>query len=64
MSTPKTTTLQLDAGTYYLCTCEQSKNFPYCDGSHQTTPHRPIALQLKSPQTVTFSPAKNSVTIE
>ncbi|MDX2097451.1 MAG: CDGSH iron-sulfur domain-containing protein [Leptolyngbyaceae cyanobacterium bins.59] len=63
MSAKEPVNLQLDAGNYYLCTCGQSKNFPYCDGTHQGTTYRPIALTLKAPQAVTFKPEMNSVTI-
>lgn len=47
--------LTLDAGTYYICSCGQSKNLPYCDGSHQGTGLQPISLELESPQTVEIS---------
>lgn len=26
--------LDLDAGAHYFCACTQSKNLPYCDGTH------------------------------
>jgi len=36
--------VQLEAGkTYYWCSCGESKNQPYCDGSHKTTPFTPLA---------------------
>jgi CDGSH-type Zn-finger protein len=47
--------LTLDAGTYYICSCGQSKNLPYCDGSHQGTGLQPLSLELESPQTVEIS---------
>lgn len=42
--------LDLDAGTHYFCTCNQSKNLPYCDGSHQGTSHQPYIVELKEPR--------------
>lgn len=47
--------LTLDAGTYYICSCGQSKNLPYCDGFHQGTGLQPLSLELESPQTVEIS---------
>jgi len=33
----------VDAGnSYYWCACGQSKNQPYCDGSHQSTDFLPV----------------------
>jgi len=29
--------------TYYWCACGQSKNQPFCDGSHQGTSFEPLA---------------------
>lgn len=42
----------LDAGTHWLCTCDRSKNSPYCDGSHQGTSLQPLALELESAKRV------------
>lgn len=50
--TTTATVLNLEAGTYYLCTCGQSKNSAYCDGSHKGTAFVPYKLELETPQTV------------
>ncbi len=35
--------VQVEAGkTYYWCACGESKNQPFCDGSHRTTPFTPL----------------------
>lgn len=47
--------LQLDAGTYWICTCGQSANSPYCDGSHKGTPFQPTQLELEVPATIEIS---------
>jgi CDGSH iron-sulfur domain-containing protein 3 len=50
--TQPTTTVQLDAGTHYICTCGWSKNSPHCDGSHKGSEFKPIALELDKPKTI------------
>ncbi len=56
--TDQTITLKLEAGTHWLCTCGQSKNLPYCNGSHKGTAFQPLELELDSPQTVEISGVK------
>lgn len=38
--------LELEPGNYWWCACGQSKNQPFCDGSHRGTTHVPIKLEL------------------
>jgi CDGSH iron-sulfur domain-containing protein 3 len=38
--------MELEAGTYYWCTCGQSANQPFCDGSHAGTDFTPMAFEL------------------
>ncbi len=49
--------LQLDAGTHWLCSCGESKNTPYCDGSHKGTGLQPLALELEASSKVEISGA-------
>lgn len=35
----------LESGTHYICHCGQSKNRPYCDGSHEGTGKGPFVLE-------------------
>lgn len=44
--------ITLDPKTYAWCTCAQSKNFPYCDGSHKGTSHTPTIEIVDSPKDV------------
>lgn len=39
--------LELEAGTYYYCTCGQSKNQPFCDGGHKGTDFTPMQFKLE-----------------
>lgn len=48
-------TLQLEAGTHWLCTCGYSQNTPYCNGAHKGTEFQPLALELDAPQTIEIS---------
>lgn len=38
--------MELEAGTYYWCTCGQSTNQPFCDGSHAGTEFTPMPFEL------------------
>lgn len=40
--------VDLEAGKeYHWCACGESKNQPFCDGSHKTTEFRPIAFKAE-----------------
>ncbi|TCV85387.1 CDGSH iron-sulfur domain-containing protein [Sulfurirhabdus autotrophica] len=38
--------VELEAGDYYWCSCGQSKNQPFCDGSHKDTEFTPKKFTL------------------
>jgi uncharacterized protein (TIGR02246 family) len=38
----------LDPGTYHWCACGQSKNQPYCDGSHRGTGKLPLTFEIRA----------------
>lgn len=50
-------TTRLEAGVHWICTCGQSNNYPYCNGSHKGTGLQPLALELEAPQTLEISGA-------
>ena len=40
--------LEVTAGqSYYWCSCGQSKNQPFCDGSHQSTAFTPVSFMAE-----------------
>jgi len=52
--------LELEAGTYYYCTCGKSKNQPFCDGAHAGTEFTPQVFELKEKKTVALCQCKRS----
>jgi len=50
--------IELDAGTYYWCSCGQSANQPFCDGSHQTTSFQPVPFTLETKKRVAMCRCK------
>jgi len=52
--------LDLDAGTYYWCSCGRSKNQPFCDGSHQGTDFVPMEFTLETAKKVALCTCKHA----
>ena len=52
--------LEIEPGTYAWCACGQSKNQPYCDGSHRVTSFRPIVIKIETKQKVAWCGGKHS----
>ena len=50
--------LELEAGTYYWCSCGQTKNQTFCDGSHQGTEFAPIQFVLDEKKQVALCQCK------
>jgi len=46
--------------SYYWCSCGQSKNQPFCDGSHQGTAFTPTEYKATENKTVYFCGCKHS----
>ncbi|MGI9463519.1 MAG: CDGSH iron-sulfur domain-containing protein [Aestuariivirgaceae bacterium] len=42
--------VEVEAGkTYFWCACGQSKNQPFCDGSHKDTKFQPVKWTCERP---------------
>ncbi|HJW42477.1 MAG TPA: CDGSH iron-sulfur domain-containing protein [Rhizomicrobium sp.] len=52
---------QVEAGkSYWWCACGQSKNQPFCDGSHKGGPFAPREYKADASKTVWFCGCKHS----
>jgi CDGSH-type Zn-finger protein len=45
----KPVVMEVAAGTYYWCSCGNSKGQPFCDGSHKGSEFRPQQVVLDKP---------------
>jgi len=53
--------VEVEAGkTYFWCACGQSKNQPFCDGSHKGTEFTPVAHKAAQSGRVFFCGCKQS----
>jgi CDGSH-type Zn-finger protein len=53
--------VNVEAGkTYYWCSCGQSKNQPFCDGSHKGSDFEPVAYKAEKDGPVYFCACKHS----
>ena len=53
--------VNVEAGkTYHWCSCGQSKNQPFCDGSHKGSGFAPVAYKAEKDGTVYFCACKHS----
>lgn len=56
----KPVVLELAAGTYWYCTCGESTNQPFCDGSHKGTEFRPKKVECADDERIAFCQCKRS----
>ena len=47
-------------GTYYWCACGNSKNQPFCDGSHKGTEFSPVKVDIAAQRKVAFCGCKHT----
>ncbi len=53
--------LELEAGTYWWCTCGRSKTQPFCDGAHKEEgAFSPLKFELTEPKRVAMCQCKHS----
>lgn len=54
------TVLELQAGDYWWCTCGQSANQPFCNGSHQGSSFVPQKFTVAEQKTVALCQCKQT----
>lgn len=52
--------LDMKPGIYAWCACGLSKNQPFCDGSHSSTPLRPMIVHLTEDKKIAWCGCKAS----
>ena len=52
--------LKLESGTYHYCTCGESPDQPFCDGSHKDTGFKPQKLVLTECVRAAYCACKHS----
>ena len=52
--------VEVEPKTYAWCACGESKNQPYCDGSHSGTEFRPKIVKIEESKKVAWCGCKNS----
>ncbi len=52
--------MDVQPGKYYWCACGQSKNQPYCDGSHKGTSFTPVMTEITEAKKVAWCGCKMS----
>lgn len=50
----------LQAGKHYWCACGESKNQPFCDGSHKGTEFIPRVIEVQETKTFALCGCKHS----
>ena len=52
--------LEMEPGTYYWCACGESKNQPFCDGSHKGSGFAPMEAKIEEKKKVAWCACKQS----
>jgi CDGSH-type Zn-finger protein len=56
----KPAVMELDAGDYWYCTCGQSANQPFCNGSHKGTSFTPLKFTIEEKKQVALCQCKHT----
>lgn len=56
----KPASVELEAGSYWWCTCGLSKNQPMCDGSHKGSGFTPMELTIEEKKRVSLCACKQT----
>ena len=56
----KPAVMELEAGTYYWCSCGKSKNQSFCDGSHNGSEFTPVAFEVTEKTSVAICNCKHT----
>lgn len=56
----KSMKLELQPGKYFWCACGNSKNQPWCDGSHKGGPFAPVEFVVAEPRLASMCLCKHS----
>ncbi len=52
--------VSLAPGNYFWCACGESKNQPFCDGSHRDTEFTPVQFKITEKQDVWLCQCKQT----
>jgi CDGSH-type Zn-finger protein len=52
--------MEVEPGTYWWCACGESKNQPFCDGSHKGTEFSPVEVKIEEKKNVAWCACKQS----
>lgn len=52
--------MEVEAGTYFWCSCGKSTNQPYCDGSHKGSDFTPVKEVVTETKRVAWCGCKHS----
>lgn len=52
--------MEVEPGTYFWCSCGQSSNQPFCDGSHKGSSFTPEKMVVEKPRKVAFCGCKHT----